>query len=1163
MSPVRRRELRELSREGFFHAYNGYMEHAFPFDELKPLSCIGRGRDREDPDNYSLNDVLGDYLLTLVDALDTLAVLGDRDAFARAVEKTLVYLSDFNIDSHVQVFEVSIRMLGGLLSAHIIATDEADILGMRLDASGAYNGELLRLARDLGYRLLAAFEASPNAVPYPRTNLKHGFTAGETPSTCTAGVGTLLLEFGTLSRLTNETIFEDVARMALDEMWAVRSKKNLFGNVYDLEEEHWAFPVAGISAGVDSIYEYMLKAHVYFGDPKYLDLFDAAYSALLQYSRDAPGGYAFYNVNMKTGEVASSWVDALGAFFPGLMVLAGDVDGAESAYMLYYHIWNRFRAMPERFNLYMREPDIAYYVLRPEFVESTYYLYRATRDPFYLDVGEMILTDMNALMRTSCGFTSIHNVHTYKLEERMDSFVLSETFKYLYLLFDDDHPLNRLDSRYVFTTEGHVLLPLSPVSSASKQYPSHSSFRNPRLLHSDRPPKNLKPLLLKVDNIRNRIRAVDPQDMFAFPAFPNVRAQHANDTRAHKADLPRKCPIPRALGLRLQYPDASAVGAKAAENSTAASSRLALSVGIAAELKPLGTQSPLEQLHGIQQLGRALQSSAGHSLKLRPFLLTLHASSGSATLPLRNDFYNTESLVNYPDAQAKAAPVQERLPARKGTAVVDVSLEVGLEFGAMCSVPEHLYLTQRHEVWGSALADEVDQLMDVQGTKDLPDDADTWMAPNTRQYSFTDFLFMRATKSPVLGVDTSYSPKSRRGVVPLFRDIQFEGPDRSGQMPIKAFYAQQQDQLEEEELQMCGQSTPSSTAAAAAKRRGYVPATAQQGGRQTPQQQRLVFTNGVGQVMTDYVIVRASADVSKPPVGPSSGEDALVIAGAHIVNELADNQGAAQVNGTTEQWHRMRSTSRSRGGRHPIQRRRRREYAGRLAYLSEMSLYRHSEPLLVPQPTVLTMLHLHGPSAVYGCEEYTPREKRLFAGAVIAVRAGGGCAMWQKAIHAMNAGASALLVDTVDDGSVHNCEPAEQGSPQQQQGEKCCGLGAAANASGPGQGSREHGAAGSAEHRLTDRFQHICAWRTSADDRCWPEDQYADASMSQELRRWSRLLQHRDDNDGGAEDERLDRPVSSRVPYPLPMPVVIVDRGVIGELEGFLAAGRRVQVQLL
>ncbi|PIA18703.1 glycoside hydrolase [Coemansia reversa NRRL 1564] len=432
------------------------MEYAFPFDELKPITCIGRGRDRADPSNTGLNDVLGDYLLTLVDTLDTLAVLGDKEEFDRAVKNVLTYLKDFDIDSHVQVFEVTIRMLGGLLSAHIIATDEEDTLGMRLDVNGTYNGELLRLARDLGYRLLPAFEESPNGTPYARTNLKHGLPKGETSGTCAAGVGTLLLEFGTLSRLTNETIFENVARLALNEMWTTRSKKNLFGNAYDLSMRKWMHPISGTGAGVDSIYEYLLKSYVYFGDHRYLRAFDVTYSALLQYSRDTTAGYAFYNVHMQSAEISSFWIDALSAFFPGMMVLAGDVDGAESAYMLYYHIWRRFHAIPERFNLYLREPDISYYLLRPEFIESTYYLYRATMDPFYLDVGEMILTDLNTLMRTSCGYTSIHDVRSHSLEERMDSFVLSETLKYLYLLFDDNNPLHKLDNNHVFTTEGHT-----------------------------------------------------------------------------------------------------------------------------------------------------------------------------------------------------------------------------------------------------------------------------------------------------------------------------------------------------------------------------------------------------------------------------------------------------------------------------------------------------------------------------------------------------------------------------------------------------------------------------------------------------------------------------------------------------------------------------------
>ncbi|KAJ2645750.1 hypothetical protein GGH99_008182, partial [Coemansia sp. RSA 1285] len=462
--------------EAFYHAYNGYMDHGFPFDELDPIECIGKGRDREHPDNSSVNDVLGGYLLTLVDTLDSLAILGDREEFSKAVKNTVTYLKDFDIDSRVQVFEVTIRMLGGLLSAHIIATDENDVLGMRLDRNGTYTGELLQLARDLGYRLLPAFEASPSGAPYPRTNLKYGFPVGETPSTCTAGVGSLILEFGTLSRLTNETVFERVAQHALQELWMSRTKANMLGNEYDVVGQKWTGFVSGIGAGVDSYFEYLLKAHVYLGDDDYLQMFEATYSAILQHVRDSMAGYAFFNVNILSKEVSTNWVDSLSAFFPGLMVLAGDVEGAESAYLLYYHLWRRFRAMPERFNLASREPNIPFYPLRPEFIESTYHLYRATGDRFYLDVGEMVLADLNSLYRTSCGFATMQNIHTGKLEGRMESFALSETLKYLYLLFDEENPLHKSHSHYVFTTEGHLLLPLSPVRDGSAQYPHHSSF---------------------------------------------------------------------------------------------------------------------------------------------------------------------------------------------------------------------------------------------------------------------------------------------------------------------------------------------------------------------------------------------------------------------------------------------------------------------------------------------------------------------------------------------------------------------------------------------------------------------------------------------------------------------------------------------------------------
>lgn len=102
------------------------------------------------------------------------------------------------------------------------------------------------------------------------------------------------------------------------------------------------------------------------------------------------------------------------------------------------------------------------------------YLYRATGDPFLLQVGEDILRSIQHSARTSCGYATIKNVRDHSTEDRMESFFLAETTKYLYLLFDPDNALNNdgghgtvIDTPngqcligaggYVFNTEAHPI----------------------------------------------------------------------------------------------------------------------------------------------------------------------------------------------------------------------------------------------------------------------------------------------------------------------------------------------------------------------------------------------------------------------------------------------------------------------------------------------------------------------------------------------------------------------------------------------------------------------------------------------------------------------------------------------------------------------------------
>ena len=107
--------------------------------------------------------------------------------------------TDFDANINVSVFETNIRIVGGLLSAHLLARKA----GVKLEAGWPCTGPLLRLAEDAAKRLLPAFD-TPTGMPYGTVNLRNGVPNGETPVTSTAGVGTVVIEFGALSRLTGK-----------------------------------------------------------------------------------------------------------------------------------------------------------------------------------------------------------------------------------------------------------------------------------------------------------------------------------------------------------------------------------------------------------------------------------------------------------------------------------------------------------------------------------------------------------------------------------------------------------------------------------------------------------------------------------------------------------------------------------------------------------------------------------------------------------------------------------------------------------------------------------------------------------------------------------------------------------------------------------------------
>ena len=221
-------------RTEFLHAWNGYKKYAWGHDDLKPLS-------KTHHDWYAQP-----LLMTPVDSLDTMILMDLKDEAASTREYIVKNLS-FDKDIEVQNFEITIRLLGGLLSSYQMTGDK----------------RLLALAEDLGNRLLPVFE-SPTGIPYRYVNLKTGKVRGE--KTNPAEAGTLLIEFGTLAKLTGKSVFYDKAKRALVETYKRRSPIGLVGTWINVETGQWTNTDSHISGAIDSYYEYLLKCWLLFDD---------------------------------------------------------------------------------------------------------------------------------------------------------------------------------------------------------------------------------------------------------------------------------------------------------------------------------------------------------------------------------------------------------------------------------------------------------------------------------------------------------------------------------------------------------------------------------------------------------------------------------------------------------------------------------------------------------------------------------------------------------------------------------------------------------------------------------------------------------------------------------------------------------------------------------
>jgi len=412
-------------REQIAFAWGKYVEHAWGHDELRPLSASGS-------DWYARP--MG---LTIVDGLDTLLVAGLHDE-ANAARAWIVSDLDLAVPSNVSTFETNIRVLGGLLSAHALTGDPI----------------LLQKAVDVGDRLLPAFD-TPTGMPRPEVNLSTGVASGAVSNV--AQIGTWILEFGTLSRMSGDTRYVTAARGALAALEASRNPDTgLLGTSYDVDTGAPIVQIAQVGGGVDSWIEYLLKGGLLLGDPALTASYHSVIDAVNEHLTERTNDGLWYGAgDPVSGRLMFPLTGALACFLPGTLTLGGDVvrgtDHGRACDVARRH----FGLLPDAFNYRTYGVAAANHDLRPELVESFVYLYRATRDETWRERGREVLETLIARCRVEDGYATLTDVRTGEHGDAMPSFFLAETLKYLYLLFADGAtlPLNA----WVFNTEAHPL----------------------------------------------------------------------------------------------------------------------------------------------------------------------------------------------------------------------------------------------------------------------------------------------------------------------------------------------------------------------------------------------------------------------------------------------------------------------------------------------------------------------------------------------------------------------------------------------------------------------------------------------------------------------------------------------------------------------------------
>jgi hypothetical protein len=402
--------------------WEAYVTYAWPHDELLPLT---KGHHDWYADSLSIAPI---------DAYSTLKIMGFNDE-AKRIEDFVVTGFSADKDDNVKVFEVNIRILGGLLCIYELSGDR----------------RVLEKARDFADRLLPAFK-SPTGLPYYFVNLRTGVPKGNIVNVAEAG--SYLFEFGILSYYTGNPVYYQTAKNADRALFSRRSPLGLLGRDINVETGEWTMTQSMVGAYADSYFEYLYKSWLLFHDPEIKGVWDASIGAIQAHIAEPRGDLLWYGkVDMNTGRKASSEVTLWDAFFPGLLALSGDLERSRKSDAAWDWVWDRNGLVPMVYD-YGRDTVVnPYYQLNPEVIESAFYLWKLTGETRYFDQIAKYYGDIKKHCRTEVAYSHIKDVRTMEKANEMETFFIAETLKYSYLSFDKGNPVNPAD--YVFSTEAH------------------------------------------------------------------------------------------------------------------------------------------------------------------------------------------------------------------------------------------------------------------------------------------------------------------------------------------------------------------------------------------------------------------------------------------------------------------------------------------------------------------------------------------------------------------------------------------------------------------------------------------------------------------------------------------------------------------------------------